>query len=88
MDSHSPTSCSSAPSDCAANNYTPDSFTFLSLNEVLAGSGVGKTSWYALVRKGEAPAPVKVTGKRVAWIKSEVLEYRARLIAARKLGGA
>jgi predicted DNA-binding transcriptional regulator AlpA len=70
------------------SSFAPDNLTLANLDEFLPGFGFGKTTWYALVRKGEAPPPVKVTGKRVAWVKSEVLEYRARLIAARKLGGA
>ena len=71
-----------------SNSFAPDDLTLVNLSDFLPGCGIGKTTWYAQVRKGEAPAPVKVTGKRVAWVKSEVLAYRARLIAARKLEGA
>jgi predicted DNA-binding transcriptional regulator AlpA len=72
----------------ATSSFAPDNLTLVSLSEFLPGFGFGKTTWYAKVRSGEAPPSVKVTGKRVAWVKSEVLEYRARLIAERKLGGA
>jgi predicted DNA-binding transcriptional regulator AlpA len=69
------------------NSFAPDNLTLVNLDKFLPGFGFGKTTWYALVRKGEAPPPVKVAGKRVAWVKSEVLEYRARLIAARNAKG-
>ena len=72
----------------ATSGFAPDNLTLANLDEFLPGFGFGKTTWYEKVRSGEAPQPVKVTAKRVAWVRSEVLEYRARLIAARKLGGA
>ena len=71
-----------------SSRFAPDNLTLANLDEFLPGFGFGKTTWYEKVRSGEAPQPVKVTAKRVAWVRSEVLEYRARLIAARKLGEA
>lgn len=77
-----------ALSEHVSSRFAPDNLTLANLDEFLPGFGFGKTTWYEKVRSGEAPQPVKVTAKRVAWVRSEVLEYRARLIAARKLGGA
>ena len=77
-----------ALSEHVSSRFAPDNLTLVNLDEFLPGFGFGKTTWYEKVRSGEAPQPVKVTAKRVAWVRSEVLEYRARLIAARKLGEA
>ena len=62
---------------------TPDDLILWNLDQVLDGQGIGKSVWYEKVRSGEAPQPVKVTGKRVAWVKAEVLAYRRHLISKR-----
>lgn len=60
-----------------------DGLTLWNLPQVLDGSGIKISTWYQLMREGKAPRPVKVTGKRVAWVKSEVLAFRKQLIDAR-----
>jgi predicted DNA-binding transcriptional regulator AlpA len=87
MDASQTTNSKEAPREYATSNFAPDNLTLVNLDEFLPGFAIGKTTWYAKVRSGEAPPPVKLTAKRVAWVKSEILEYRARLIAARTEGG-
>ena len=60
-----------------------DGLTLWNLPQVLDGTGIKVGTWYQLLRKGKAPRPVRVTGKRVAWVKSEVLAFRKQLIDAR-----
>lgn len=65
----------------------PDRLILWSLAETLQGSCIGKTTWYELIRKGLAPKPIKVTPKRSAWVKAEVLAFRESLIAASRAEG-
>lgn len=81
------TPCTETHAHGSESSVAPDSLTLWNINTVLNGGGCGKTTWYAMVRDGVAPAPVKVTSKRVAWVKSEVLEFRARLIEMRNQTG-
>lgn len=62
----------------------PDELVLWDLHQTLAGAGLKKSAWYQLVRTGAAPQPVKVTSKRVAWVKAEVLAFRKRLIDQRQ----
>jgi predicted DNA-binding transcriptional regulator AlpA len=87
MDASPPSNSKEAPRKYAPSSFAPDNLTLVNLDEFLPGFAIGKTTWYAKVRSGEAPQPVKLTAKRVAWVKSEVLEYRAWLIATRTEGG-
>lgn len=56
----------------------------LRLPSVLARTGVSRASWYAAVKKGLAPGPVKLSGGRAAaWVSTEIDAYIDRQISAR-----
>jgi predicted DNA-binding transcriptional regulator AlpA len=57
--------------------------TFWTIKDVLKGQGISRSLWYDQVRMGVAPMPVKTGGRRVAWLKSEVLAYRQKLVEDR-----
>lgn len=53
------------------------------LPETLRLVGLGHSTWYALMARGEAPQSVKVTPRCVAWSENAVLTFvQARLDAA------
>jgi predicted DNA-binding transcriptional regulator AlpA len=37
----------------------------------------GRTTWWRAIRRGEAPAPVKVSSNRVAWRESDIRQWQA-----------
>ena len=56
----------------------------LRLPSVLARTGVSRASWYAAVKKGLAPGPVKLSGGRAAaWVSTEIDAYIERQISVR-----
>lgn len=54
---------------------------FLTLAEVLAHVGIGRTAWTDRVRDGRAPKPIRV-GARSLWVASEVNQWMTDQIAA------
>lgn len=56
----------------------------LRLPEVLARVAVGRSQWYAMIAAGEAPRPVHLGGRSVAWPEHEVEAWIAARIAERK----
>lgn len=57
---------------------------FIRLPEVLALCGKSRSSIYAAIKKGEFPAPVKLSVRSSAWIKSEIAAWaEARVTASR-----
>jgi len=54
---------------------TPD--RLISVHEVLAQVGVGKSKLYQLIRKKEFPAPRKI-GHRSGWLESKVQAWIRR----------
>lgn len=55
--------------------------TFIRWPEVYKDTGLSKSSAYALIASGDFPRPVKLSARRVAWIKREVEEWIAARIA-------
>ncbi|MGS0755687.1 helix-turn-helix transcriptional regulator [Roseateles sp. GG27B] len=51
---------------------------FLRLPQVLARSGMSKTSIYKLIRDGSFPAQVKLGPRTSAWRASEIAKWIAR----------
>jgi len=47
----------------------------LSVKEVMARTGLGRTTLWRRVRNGEFPAPRQLGPRRTAWIESEVNEH-------------
>jgi predicted DNA-binding transcriptional regulator AlpA len=41
----------------------------------------GRTTWWRAIRRGDAPAPVKVSPGRVAWRASEIRAWQAARVA-------
>jgi len=46
-------------------------------------TGVSTSTWYVLMRRGEAPRPVPISPGTVGWLYSELLEFIERRIAER-----
>lgn len=57
---------------------------FLRINEVRERIGLGRTSIYKMVNEGTFPKPVRVLGKKVAWVDSEVDEWMMGRIDAQR----
>ncbi|RAK65648.1 helix-turn-helix transcriptional regulator [Phenylobacterium kunshanense] len=38
---------------------------------------LGRTTWWRLVRAGEAPAPIRISPGRVAWRLTDILDWIA-----------
>lgn len=36
---------------------------------------LGRTTWWRLIRAGQAPRPIRISPGRVAWLESEILEW-------------
>ncbi|WP_374253921.1 AlpA family transcriptional regulator [Acinetobacter brisouii] len=52
--------------------------------EVEAKTGLGASSLYAMMKKGEFPLCLSLSERRVAWIESEVDQWITDRIAAHK----
>ena len=46
-------------------------------------TGVPTSTWYEMMGVGQAPRPVKIGPRAVAWVDSELAEWRATRIAER-----
>lgn len=49
------------------------------LPEVLSRVGLKRSAWYARIADGEAPSPVHLGPRAVAWRESEIDEFIASL---------
>ncbi len=59
----------------------------LRLPAVCAMTGVGKTGVYQGIKERTFPAPIKIGGRAVAWIESEVSDWiESRIVATRGAG--
>jgi len=61
-----------APSVQQATTATPPTRPLLKLPEVLTALPVSRSSWYAGMRSGLYPQPVKLGAKSVAWKRSDI----------------
>lgn len=56
---------------------------YLRRPEVEALIGLSRTTIYEMMKRGEFPRPVRITGKAVAWPESSITEWQAsRPVAA------
>lgn len=55
---------------------------FIRLPKVIALVGLSETTIYEMANTGRFPKQVKVGGRAVAWIKSEVLQWSQERVAA------
>lgn len=65
---------------CGARRDAP--IRMLRIAQVLALTGLGKTTLYQLQAEGDFPMRVKLTEKRVAWVEAEVQAWIAARIAS------
>jgi len=56
---------------------------FLRLKEVIAQTGLSRSSIYLFMNEGIFPKSVSLGGRSVAWLESEVLEWMEARIAER-----
>ena len=63
-------------------NSPTEEIEFIKLPEVRKLTGVGTTKLYQMVNNGLFPPQVKLGGRAVAWVKSEVLQWNNDQIAA------
>lgn len=56
----------------------------LRIDGVLDIVPVCRAEWYNRIRRGEAPAPIPIGPRAVAWLESDVQQYVDDLIANRK----
>lgn len=55
------------------------------LPQVLKMVPVSKTTWYAMVKANEAPKPVDLGARAVAWVKEDIEKWIEDKVAATKL---
>jgi prophage regulatory protein len=58
--------------------------SFLPLPDVMAQTGLGRTSIYKYISDGTFPRHVKI-GKRSLWVASEIQKWMATAMAARNI---
>lgn len=58
---------------------------FMKLPEVLELSGKSRSSIYAAIKKGEFPAPVKLSTRSSAWIRSEIAAWAESRVKASRV---
>ena len=39
--------------------------------------GQGRTTWWRCIKRGEAPKPVQISSRRVAWRESDIRAWQA-----------
>lgn len=55
------------------------------LPQVLKMVPVSKTTWYAMVKANEAPKPVDLGARAVAWVKEDIEKWIEDKVAARTM---
>lgn len=65
----------------AASNEDVGGVSFLRLPDVIAATGLSKTSLYALIRENSFPRPIRLTTRAVAWVRSEVQQWAINRVA-------
>lgn len=63
------------------------SLRLIRMSEVLRRNGLGRTATYALIARGEFPAPVK-SGRASRWVEGEIDEWIRQLMRGRTGGQA
>lgn len=60
---------------------TPLSNNLLSLSEVLSIVPVSRSTWYAGMKTGRYPAPVRISARRLAWRANDIAKVIASGVA-------
>jgi prophage regulatory protein len=58
---------------------------FLRLPDVMAFTGLPKSSIYALIRQRDFLAPIRLAPRTVAWVRAEILVWAEKRIKASRL---
>ncbi len=66
---------------------TKPAIRFLRISEVEALTGLSRTTIYAWSADGRFPRPIRLSGRAVRWIESEVLEWMDERIKQDRVGG-
>ena len=70
------------PGPIAPASHSPE--RFLRLTEVIARTGLSRSTIYAFIQRGEFPSSIPLGGNSVAWLESEINQWQADRIACRK----
>jgi prophage regulatory protein len=57
---------------------------FIRLKEVMALTGLSRSSIYAFINDGKFPAQVRLAERTVAWVESEICDWMKQKIADRR----
>ena len=68
------------------NMSSTSEIRFIKLPEVLALCGRSKSSIYCAIKKGEFPAPVRLSCRSVGWIHSEIASWAEARVKASRSG--
>ena len=60
------------------------SMNLIRINQVLQIVGVSRSHWYALIKNGQAPKPVKLSERVAVWVREEVLDWIQSKVAERE----
>jgi len=60
----------------------------IKLPEVLQLTKVSKSKWYGEIKKGNAPKPIKLGDRAVAWVMDDVTEWLEQRIKQSKQDSA
>jgi len=55
-------------------------FRFLKLTEVMSKTGLSRSGVYKGIKSGVFPRPVKIDGRSVAWLASDVEDWMAYVL--------
>lgn len=61
-------------------------YRILRLPEVKERTGLKKTAIFEHVRRGDFPAPIKITEKAIGWIEQDIDDFIERRIEASRQG--
>ena len=67
-----------------ASNKYPTVETFLRIPEVLRIVGMGRSSLYAAIKRGDFPKQIKIGERSSAWRSSQISEWQQKQIEARR----
>lgn len=56
---------------------------FIRLDELMNKTGLGRSTIYRMVDKGEFPKPINLTSNKVAWLQSEVNDWMKKKVEQR-----
>ena len=67
-----------------SKNQQIENQRFIRRKEVQAKTGLGASSFYAMMKQGKFPKAITLSERRVAWIESDVDQWISERIASHK----